>query len=1069
MNFWQVARTAVVALVIGGLSALAQAGTCFAIDDDSSTIITYDSDTPLNVRFTTPIVTFGGLVEQVEAAYFDSVTNRYYVVRQSAPNVFGYVEPNTGIFVQVGAAIGTAVVPAARTIGTGSGTNNRIVGLARNPTDNKWYIIDRDGFIYELNPVTGTFVSGSFSGNDYVRVRTPGGATVNDIEDFAFDNAGRLFVVQNNPSANQFLRDVNLTTGLAASALNLGINEIEGLTNSLGEIRIIIGASSSATPSLARNFYRLDTVTGALTLLYNVPSPTGTPADFEATGCNNSSPRADLKLNKTASPAAVAPGGTVSYTLRVEHEGIDVAYRIRVTDTLQAGMSFVSSSFGPGCGLCSFDIPSGVWAIDKLDIGQVRTLTLVVSLAGVATNTVAVNRAQISQQCTSPTGACVALVDVDSTPGNKTGTAWTPTEDDEASVGVIVTVQPSAAKSFVPSSGTAGQTTLLVITLSNPNSVSSATLTSALSDTYPANMVNSATPAGATSCGGAGAVTAVAGANSITLGAGRVIPAGGSCSVSAVVTVSVTGNYNNTIAAGDLNVVVAGVNLSNAVGSTATYLVLATNVGLLKDIAPDAIAAGQTATLKLTLSNPASVTATLLTNLTDNYPVGLVNAATPNALTSCSGGVVTAAALGSSVALLAGAAIAPLSSCTVTVVVTASSPGTYTNTIAPGGLSTTVGGNLGGAAATLLVGNPSVSKQFSPVSTQVGQTTVLSITLSNPRTTSATLTTALIDVYPSFVGGTLVNAVTPNVSSTCVGALPTAVNGADTLSIPAGTLIPPLSACVVNVTVRTNPGTFSGVLLNTVAAGSLVTNLGPSLSAASGSVTFSTQSNLSVTKVVSAASALPTTTLGYTVTVVNLGPDAATGATLADAGQGIGLSGPVVVTGFTGATATAVATTTTSINATMTLPVNGSVRFVFSALPTAFNGVVTNTAVVAAGAGQTDSSLANNQASVQTTISATANLSVSKTNGVTSVVAGSTTTYTVTFSNAGPSDASGATIQDIPSAGLSCVVQSCTPIGLAVCGPVTAGALLTGYAIPTFPSGSSLQLLLACGVNALGL
>ncbi len=1061
----QAARQLFYGALIFLLSATAQAGTCFAVDDDSSTIITYNSAPPLNVRFTTPIVTFGGTVEQVEAAYFDSVTNRYYVVRQSTPNVFGYVLPNSGVFIQIGANLGVTSVPTVRTVGISNGVNNRIVGIARNPLDNKWYVIDRDGFIYEVNPITGSFVPGSFSGNDYVQVKTPAGALVASVEDFAFDNTGRLFVLQLGASPNQFLRDVNLTTGLAGSALDLGVGEAEGLTNSLGEIRLIIGAGNA---TLRRNFYRVDTATGALTLLFNVPNPTGVIADFEATGCNDGLPRADLKLNKTVSPGTIAPGGTTSFTLRVEHEGIDPAYRIRVTDTLDAGMSFVSSTLGPNCGLCSFDIPSGVWSIDQLDIGQVRTLTLVVSVAGVAPNTLAQNRAQISQQCTLPTGDCLPLMDFDSAPNNKTGASWMPTEDDEAIAGVLVTGLPSAAKSFSPSSGSAGQTTLLVITLFNQNSSSSATLTSALTDTYPSGMVNSTAPAAATGCGGTGAVTALAGANTVSLGAGRVIPANGSCSVSVVVTVSAIGNYINTIPTGALNVVVAGIPLSNAVGSTATYLVLPMNVGLLKDISPDVIAAGRTATLKLTLSNPANVTATLLSDLTDTYPTGLTNGPVPNAQTSCSGGAVTAAANGSSAALLAGASIGPLASCTVTVVVTASAPGPYVNSIASGSLNTSVGSNLANVATTLVVDNPSVAKSFTPPAVQVGQTSVLRLTLSNPLTTSATLTVAFIDVYPTTVSGTLVNAATPAVGSTCVGALPTATAGANFISIPAGTLIPPLSACVVNVTVTSNPNVFSGALVNTVPAGSLTTNFGPNLSAAAATLTFTTLTNLSVTKVVSATSALPSTTLGYTVTVANLGPNAATGATLTDVAQGIGIFGPVLVTGFGGGTATSVTSSASGVNATLNLPLNATVVFVFRALPTTFNGFVTNTASVSPGAGQTDSNLANNQTSVQTSISPTANLSVAKINSTTVVLSGSTSLYTVTFANAGPSDASGAIIKDIPSAGLACMVQSCAVTGGAVCGPVTQSALLTGYAIPTFPSGSTLQLVVACGVTASG-
>jgi uncharacterized repeat protein (TIGR01451 family) len=101
-------------------------------------------------------------------------------------------------------------------------------------------------------------------------------------------------------------------------------------------------------------------------------------------------------------------------------------------------------------------------------------------------------------------------------------------------------------------------------------------------------------------------------------------------------------------------------------------------------------------------------------------------------------------------------------------------------------------------------------------------------------------------------------------------------------------------------------------------------------------------------------------------------------------------------------------------------------------------------------------------------------LGVTKTNNTTTLVAGSTTSYTITFSNAGPTSANNAIAQDTPSAGLSnCSVTACSGSGspVAVC-PVsglwpnlfTAG----GLTLTSMPANSSLTFNVSCGVTATG-
>jgi uncharacterized repeat protein (TIGR01451 family) len=112
---------------------------------------------------------------------------------------------------------------------------------------------------------------------------------------------------------------------------------------------------------------------------------------------------------------------------------------------------------------------------------------------------------------------------------------------------------------------------------------------------------------------------------------------------------------------------------------------------------------------------------------------------------------------------------------------------------------------------------------------------------------------------------------------------------------------------------------------------------------------------------------------------------------------------------------------------------------------------------------------------------ATTTLSVTKTDGTTTLAAGSTTSYTVTFSNTGGFAANNAIIKDSPSAGLACTTVTCVsttggatcPVGLTLGTPVAVSAVpnlfnATGIAITTFPASSTVNLRVDCGVTATG-
>ena len=117
---------------------------------------------------------------------------------------------------------------------------------------------------------------------------------------------------------------------------------------------------------------------------------------------------------------------------------------------------------------------------------------------------------------------------------------------------------------------------------------------------------------------------------------------------------------------------------------------------------------------------------------------------------------------------------------------------------------------------------------------------------------------------------------------------------------------------------------------------------------------------------------------------------------------------------------------------------------------------------------------ANRDSSCTFTNTRSANLAISKTNGVSTLAAGSTTTYTITVSNGGPSDADGAVLKDPIATGLSCTQTSCMGAsGGASCplpGAVTIASLQgAGITLPAVPASSTVTFSVVCGVIATGL
>ena len=491
-----------------------------------------------------------------------------------------------------------------------------------------------------------------------------------------------------------------------------------------------------------------------------------------------------------------------------------------------------------------------------------------------------------------------------------------------------------------------------------------------------------------------------------------------------------------------------------------------TDLAIVKSASLTSLSIGQTTTFTLTMSNSGPAQATAATVI-DALPTGLgtltfVSASGSNAATTLTASNITGTTFAGTVTIPVNQTL------TVLIRATAAANGAPVNqatVFAPSNASdATLTNNV--STATVVIGpsaDLSATKVASTPSLALGQTTTFTLTFVNTGPSAVTGAT-LQDILPTsmrtltFVssaglnGATLTNQVTSSTAFNGTATMPIASTLTIVLQAVAGTVGAVINTATIAPpagTTDTNPGN---------SAGTAVVNIGP-------------QADLSITK-----SATPTVisdgqTTSFTLVVRNLGPSAATNATLQDTLPS-GLFGMVLLsaTGASGGTLTASTVASSQFNGTLTLPANSSVTIVLRATAGGV-GTQVNQATVTAPVGTIDPAPTNNIAQATVTIPVSTNLSVTKTNSVSSLVAGSTTSYAITVSNNGPAAADGTTVRDLVSFGLSCTSVTCTASGGAICPgpPVSLSAFLNaGVSLDTFPASSSVIFNIVCGVTATG-
>lgn len=509
-------------------------------------------------------------------------------------------------------------------------------------------------------------------------------------------------------------------------------------------------------------------------------------------------------ISKSFTPAQIASGGTSTLRIRLDNtNATPITLTSALVDALP-GNVFVAASPNINGNLG----------------GAVACPGTVTAAAGAISLTYA-NGAAI------PAGGCTISVDVTSSvtgsylntiaAGQLKTSAGDNPEPANATLGVGQPAAPTVNKSFSPATIDQGATSTLTITLGNPNATA-LTLASAMTDTLPTNVLVAATPNIGGTCT-VGSVTAAPGGNTVVYAQNATIPPAG-CTITVNVTSNVAGAYTNTIPASGLSTVEAGGNPTPANAGLVVRTPGAPTVQ--KAFSPTTINQGGVSTLTITLGNPNATAATLTAgnDLVDTLPANVV-VATPLALGGTCSGVKEATVGGTTVTYKAGGTIPANGSCTITVNVTSTVSGSYVNTIAAGGLKTSLGDNGAPATASLLVNPgqpPSVSKSFAPASIVAGQQSTLTISLGNGNAAAAALTADLVDSLPA--GVTVANPA--SIAGTCTLGSVTAVPGSGSVTYAAGATIP-AGGCSIQVRVTAS---VAGAYTNTIAAGALQTDVG---------------------------------------------------------------------------------------------------------------------------------------------------------------------------------------------------------------------------------------------------
>ncbi|MEM6793337.1 MAG: hypothetical protein AAF725_05115 [Acidobacteriota bacterium] len=462
--------------------------------------------------------------------------------------------------------------------------------------------------------------------------------------------------------------------------------------------------------------------------------------------------------------------------------------------------------------------------------------------------------------------------------------------------------------------------------------------------------------------------------------------------------------------------------------------------------------AGQTATLRFTITNPGSATATPLSFFDDLDAVlpGLVATNLPLTDVCGLGSEVT----GASVILVQNASLPPAGgtcSFDVTVQLPANAAGgSYLNTtsvLTRNGLTVS---DPATATLEVLEADLVIGKTDGVTVAVPGQsvTYTIEVTNSGPNDEPSALVS---DTFPADLTCTYSSVAAGGASGNTASG---SGDISDTLSLPVGSTVTYTAVCAIA------PGA-TGTLSNTaVVAGQTVADLDlANNSATDDDTVLAAQADLGVTKTDGLTTAVPGESLVYTIVASNAGPSVEPEATLTDVFPAVLTCTftSVAAGGATGNTPTG----SGNLFQRLFMPVGSSVTYTITCdIDSDVAGTLSNTADISSSV--TDPNSANDSATDDDTVlSPEANLGITKTDGVTEAVPGQSVTYTIVASNAGPSADPAASVADVFPANLSCAYTSVAAGGASGNIASSSGDILDTISLPV---GSTVTYTAVCDI-----
>ncbi|MFK3678080.1 hypothetical protein ACI2IP_10120 [Microbacterium sp. NPDC090218] len=504
----------------------------------------------------------------------------------------------------------------------------------------------------------------------------------------------------------------------------------------------------------------------------------------------------------------------------------------------------------------------------------------------------------------------------------------------------------------------------------------------------------------------------------VRLGDGGTATAGGSIGVGASTSYTFDAKVNVSAAATTIvnearvafrdNVV--GQDRTSISQQTQTPVNAAADLAITKSLDTDPLVAGQPVTFTIGVTNNGPQTATGVT-VTDPIPAGITNVTVDSGDVTCTvTAVVTCAvpdmAVGQSTQITVTGTLSPSGDPGASLSNTATVSGTRTDP--------NLANNTASVISTMSASTDvSIVKTFSPAVPVAGQNVTYTLTVHNagPSEARDVVITDPLDPGTTFVSATPGQGTCAAQSSVLTCQVGTLASGATT---------------VVTAVVQIATGA-TAVVQNTATVTTSTTDTDPANNVSSTSFQPDIIADLAVVKTASAAQVSAGDTIDFTLAVRNLGSSDAVNVVLSDTmPDGFSVSG---VDAPPGATCTPAASVVTCNWASF--PVGGPSNVVVHAAVAADApvGTVTNTAAVAAPAADRDTT--NNASSVDVEVVQSADLNIVKTAPATGEP-GSTFTYTLRVTNAGPSVARGASLSDtLPAGFLDAVVNGpgCSIVG----------------------------------------